>query len=1380
MAQGNKSNARFTALQKFGVLALSLVLAVGQIPFAWAADTAFTANDAAVTSDDDHSQDLTAEEYAQLGLTLDESVAKEAVAPYSTTNTTNFLVNSEVYMAANGAKGNQYVIRNGLDELRGKGAFSTKLENDTGWIYGSAGLWSSLNDLDSDNIEDKGEYGGGTTSYLSTNSVVVSSGDEGYSGIYATSVEFRKGVLAGEADTGTDTKKSCIAELRAAGDKNTTTLADGTKYTGGISIELMKVDTNGNRSHMATLYPTIVAAQTNGSAFQYLYTGYVQTLDSYFEVESGDIDGDGADEIFAYAGAFEDEGGDDPTRYAIVNMFKRTHNADDGTDTWASSEVKIAAGKASEYSTEERCSGGHSDFALQASPVVTLATGDFDRNGADELAITVSAPYGKTNVSSARCELFAWSSADGAGTLKHVDGFPSDGDGSISLASTNGDGKAMVAASCTFGSFTYYNAMGLATSKTVEGLIIAGYESLDSRYWYDEDSYFTKAAFRLAYYDIDSGKYVVSDYDTFNLSDDGQLIVTRSADHSEEGGRFACTLAPIALCTANLNGINENGATNDAVLLAGDIYNNFVCFTDVLDGGVGGFNMATGHMSIYSDDRYNASNSHDKKNTEQIWISNVVSGTVDISNVCTDPNNYNGNFNETFLATIGTHRDEDLGKDDDYYWMDVSHYTLAYNSADGTFSEKTGQEQVICESNRKNSTYGTWISICLPDIDNDGIVMTPHKVDDEGNTSYLTYTNPTILAVLQDSPYYQDLEDVYGYVTSAAGTSFAKSASTGSTSGGLSLEGEFGGAVDVEGGFLAVGEIEVELLAQGSYEYEEERIVKYSAEYDAHAGEGDKVVVYTLPMVYYAYDLTMESTGQTAFVTLPVSLGMETAVVSTEEYDEIAEAHGLIQAGDFVSSSSGHPMSYESETDRFGQDSDDVNRVYTATDWQQTTSSTGATVTSAIEVEDTDKTSYEIGGTVNAKVVGGGKFLAEKAMFGVAGGFSAGYTHMSLTSTGAEFAGMVDNLPEAAGSDYLFQWRVGVNAYSKDDTSFWLIGYDVQNTRAPASPAITGFSVESATSDSVTLTWDDSLSGYEETGLRYGIGMLGINTDEVTAWKVADIGTTSLVWDGLESKTSYRFVIAAIDESGLYSGIPSAVLGAATLPEGMTLAIEGISDYPSTKSSLYALYEPVGSTITLYARGTIGSKDISADTLNYTWFKKAAGESKWTTVKRGTAKSGEAATYEFEMTPEDNGAQYYCMASMTQYSINTDVVRIYAQSETESAYDSGLARKLHQAMRRLSSTQAKTFVESDAAEATNMVYMLADVNNSGRINIVDAQIVSDLANAEYGTDYASYPLPEEWDVDRLKLVADVNTDAAVDAVDAFAIQRYVHTGDFAE
>ena len=74
---------------------------------------------------------------------------------------------------------------------------------------------------------------------------------------------------------------------------------------------------------------------------------------------------------------------------------------------------------------------------------------------------------------------------------------------------------------------------------------------------------------------------------------------------------------------------------------------------------------------------------------------------------------------------------------------------------------------------------------------------------------------------------------------------------------------------------------------------------------------------------------------------------------------------------------------------------------------------------------------------------------------------------------------------------------------------------------------------------------------------------------------------------------------------------------------------------------------------------------------------------------------------------------------------------------------------------------------------------LGDANGNDRVNIVDAQVVYDMATGAYGADYAALALPAGWTRATLLWAANVNGDDAIDAVDAFAIQRFVHYGAWA-
>ena len=98
----------------------------------------------------------------------------------------------------------------------------------------------------------------------------------------------------------------------------------------------------------------------------------------------------------------------------------------------------------------------------------------------------------------------------------------------------------------------------------------------------------------------------------------------------------------------------------------------------------------------------------------------------------------------------------------------------------------------------------------------------------------------------------------------------------------------------------------------------------------------------------------------------------------------------------------------------------------------------------------------------------------------------------------------------------------------------------------------------------------------------------------------------------------------------------------------------------------------------------------------------------------------------------------------------------------------------------------KAALEGDALEydvtagaAANVTILAADAqrgdaNGNGRVNIVDAQVIYDMSVGRYGEDYSKLALPATWTHETLLWAANVNGDDAIDAVDAFATQCFVH------
>lgn len=525
------------------------------------------------------------------------------------------------------------------------------------------------------------------------------------------------------------------------------------------------------------------------------------------------------------------------------------------------------------------------------------------------------------------------------------------------------------------------------------------------------------------------------------------------------------------------------------------------------------------------------------------------------------------------------------------------------------------------------------------------------------------------------------------------GTSYGEGKGTGETQG-YTIGAELGVAVEVQTGppLVAIN-ASVDFAAEGCYDYRSERTVSASVSYESHAGEGDKAVLYTIPMVYYEYEIENEETGGKGTMAAPVSLGAQTSVVNVETYDRIAEQHNMTPLSHFLTNRSGEPGTYQTtlngETpvvDSFGLGKPGVTRAYTHDGFNGAVAQSGASIEQTIEVEEGKEQELELGLTLNGSVVMGAKIAKHELFGGLCFGANAGFTTGNSSSESTEYGGTVDNLPEAAKDKYGFAWRLGVNAVdvnkfedgsgdklgTKDTDQFWIVGYDVKDVAMPEAPAVTGFTANAVDSTSITFSWDDVLA--KKDGFSYGVGMLQSNAADavVNSWKIADNTQTSLIWDGLQPNTEYRFAIAAVKNgSTTETGIRSAIITVKTMPDGMTMSVSGPAADVEEGSDLgydSSVEHAAGSRLTLSAighvtqLGTDGSKAELAP--SYIWFRKGRGETEFTRVGAdGNLQAGTASTLEIDLTADDDGAQYYCHVGYNDVGLDTGVTLVNIAAE---------------------------------------------------------------------------------------------------------------------
>ena len=1111
--------------------------------------------------------------YAALGLSLNaEDKGASLTAPYSKKHVSQAFTASEVYVAASGSQANRYLIRDGFDRMETNNRDSAVWDGDNksnvqgnldgAYIrYAVNGYGLGL-----------GKYGNTYASKLSSNSRNLTDyNDNGFSGIYATSTAFSKG----------DGKDNYVAELRAYGRGEKTTIGSK-KYDGKFELALFKVNDNGKRSPADTLSPIATAEMTYGDGMAYFTRRYVQEMDAIMDVAAADMNGDGKDELFVYAGRWKDENG---MRYAYVDVFNTTSMK-------RINELKINAGKSSSYQQATQW-----QWQIEKIPVVTLAGGDLNRDGKEEIAVTASAPTDNSNVASA-AHLTVFTEESGKLT-------PVSGLDTVSLA----DGEqAMVSANCAFGTFSLPD-----TGITGTVLIAAGYQSNNASSAHDSGMY-TTAAYRFAYYDPQSKKFKLSEYRTQALGDSGKKIAQSYIDKPNDG-YYRPVHAPIALGCADMEGIGANNS-NDEVLLGGEIYDFDT--TGGITTQLSSVSVCTSQVNI------NGKN----KTKEQVWISDVQAGVVDSNPSGTSEVDQDNNWRESFVYVAGVHRKEPVNGSDDYYWMDLGAAYLTGAKSGASDNTKnhifySTQEGVIAESSRRNDNTGTFVSLALPDFGNDSITM--RYVAD-----YTVYTNPEVYAVLQATPYFADLNETYDYIGNG-GTAYGTSKSTGDTKT-ASVSQALGVYHSLEVQAFAGGEYEVELSASYSYDYAESTEIEHSVTYNAQAGGGDMAVVYTIPYQYYIYEMYDPDSKQWSTTILPAALDPTVAVLDVESYDEIAaETKGLEPiSGNLLYSTPGEPETYANQP--AGTREFTFNGAYAHTGASSTTADTTQEITKTTGKEHSHAFNLEL----NYKVGGGGALLGNKGYVGVTGSTGAGGGWSKSSADGTAFSGTVDSLP-AEATQYGFHWKLIVNNAQLGDTPVWIVGYEVKNVKQPPRMP-QNLTVTEVSTSTVDLEWESSGGA-----AYYEISMIDQHGEYNKIATVPYTVTQYQVTD-LDANTDYRFSVRAVSPTK-GSSIDSPIAYATTL--NGTANFE-ITTHPEDASTA------AGKTATFTAAATY-TDDSGAKPVSYQWqVKTTDSKSQWRELKNSTGVSGaNGPALTITAAEEMNGYAYRCRVYVKNRSLYT-------------------------------------------------------------------------------------------------------------------------------
>jgi len=834
-------------------------------------------------------------------------------------------------------------------------------------------------------------------------------------------------------------------------------------------------------------------------------------------------------------------------------------------------------------------------------PTISLATGDFDGDGRQELAVAAGSYKQKDTTSISNMECYAtklsvlkFSGRDSNNNLKYkipystylYDTIAQTKDssdtltseqyrllyaGSVAAGDVNGDGQDEIIASGYTGTAkNNFSASGDVTS-TSNVYVRSGSDLCIATVSY--------SAAKASYSRTAVGTVSMNKFTTGHIANDKD------------------SWPMMATTCVKING----DAAADCFFLSGTLY-------EWEDGS-----PAPVFTPDYFTKSYNSANGHDLQMT---WVDAAVAGSFD----------GNAAGRQQLVLTVGIKFSAVSGS------MGDAEYAYKLGLIAGTGYSDT------YESDNTIKSYGSATAYCSSDIQANGafadgsngnnfgsssaantskVLNFVPVVTDSGksikaklNSTNWVYTDPQVEAVLQAAPYFGELNDYSEFVNPGQTTySVTTSYTFGKTSeNNVSFGVGFAGEGKVNLGAAVKISAEAGYTLDWSHTYDRSLTTSYTNTFTS--GEYDTVILQRTPMVVYSYNIYDEK-GNWVDDAYQISVPLEPTFyqMTVEEYNQFVDDFAAWYKSNYPSSndssvllskitsemlpenSDGDPTAYRTSWDpasmQIGTSNVSDNAV-SLSKGTKTIGYGGATATS----EWTQESSYNEGVTMNhgfhtSLTVQGG--VGAVGNEGLVGGYvSLDYNH----GTGSYKTNTKENgasgtvadinskallkdkgIPESVSREYGFTWSFGkwdvdlggtaLDCSLKDqnnkplyNNNVMFFGYAVSNIKRP-SAAVTDLKASLTSENTAALTWTAPANTGRPDISGYNVYQLG-SDGKYTLLNQSPISsdTFSYVYSKLtNSNTDYSFVITALSANG--ESIWSNVATVSTPKQYYTLKFSG-------------------------------------------------------------------------------------------------------------------------------------------------------------------------------------------------------------------------------
>lgn len=549
--------------------------------------------------------------------------------------------------------------------------------------------------------------------------------------------------------------------------------------------------------------------------------------------------------------------------------------------------------------------------------------------------------------------------------------------------------------------------------------------------------------------------------------------------------------------------------------------------------------------------------------------------------------------------------------------------------------KKTGKSFWQCNSTgyRISKKGNAYTSLCAPDIDSDSTIARIKDVS-------LTYTEPEVLALLESTPYFSEVDEGdIGNSETAYGKENGEGTSVSIAEGlTTNIVAGFEWSVDdICAGFVCGAGFETSVEQGYTWETATSTTKKFSLNYSNDTGE-NQVIVYRRPVTTYRYEIK----GTKDTMVLARQGTLLTSMLPVDEYNEAAQSYELEEIADGTLATPGNPFSYRSST--AGLNNVAESKITTQYGKEGTVTQEFST-----ETEQEKTFTYDL----NAS------FTAYGLVFGVKAGGGAGTTYSesqstinteAITKTGAVTGKQVEG--------YDFNWKFAHWTTKVNGTEIPVLGYVLTNVIAPPSPP-ENLAVESVTSDSAKITWDAGERGADE----YRIYQIYSDGSDIQIGTVDGTESTYEV-TGLKPDTSYTYAIKAYKEGKKGDAISgesvfSEKLIVTTLPEKMGTVTITNPENASVK---------IGGSAVFKADLSSTASDYRAT--NYKWQRREKG-GKWQTIDG--AKSSKLTLN--DLTEADNNTEYRCIFRVS-YTSASSLIEYYSKAATLTVGETSVFPKL--------------------------------------------------------------------------------------------------------